>query len=284
MGLRDEIKKAARANGTKIQDSSSAELEKILNRMFYLEKDMNNELKFIKQVMTRGTDTQERIGLHASAIIVSDAKFCVRQQVLSLFYKQAQGENINAGLKRIFEEGNAIHEKWQRLFIRAGYSKPEQCDMSFFNDDYDLSFTPDLGCNIPEFADLGELVGEIKSVNTYQFQKIDEHPSGSKQMQFYMFLRKRKHGFVLMEDKNTQDFKVRLYNYDPYIVEPFIVRLDNIQEAKHNLVHNHKMVARCSGCSAATCKRAMECPMRDACWNVGMGRIPLEKAKNANKS
>ena len=47
-------------------------------------------------------------------------------QVLSLIYRQLQGEQLPVGLMRIFEEGNAIHEKWQRLFIRAGYSKAEE--------------------------------------------------------------------------------------------------------------------------------------------------------------
>ena len=118
MGLLDEIKKNATQTGTKIQTSEAAQLEKILNKMFYLEKNIDEEVAFVKQVMTRGLENQERVGLHASAIIVSDKQFCTRQQVLSLLYKQLQGEQIPIGLKRIFEEGNAIHEKWQRMFIR----------------------------------------------------------------------------------------------------------------------------------------------------------------------
>ena len=120
MGLVNDIKSEARGNGTKIQSSDASALEKILNQMFYLPKDIEKETAFVKQVMTRGLESTERVGLHASALIVSDRKWCLRQQVLSLIYKQLQGEQLNVGLKRIFEEGNAIHEKWQRLFIRAG--------------------------------------------------------------------------------------------------------------------------------------------------------------------
>ena len=123
MGLIDDIKKDALGNGTKIQSSESAQLEKIFNKMFYCDKNIKEETKFVNQLMTRGLESTERVGLHASSLIVSDSKFCLRQQVLSLLYKQRQGEQVSVGLMRIFEEGNAIHEKWQRLFIRAGYSK-----------------------------------------------------------------------------------------------------------------------------------------------------------------
>ena len=97
------------------------------NRMFFLDK-IEDEARFVKQVMTRGDNTQDRYGLHASAIIESEKKFCLRAQVLSLFYKQIQSEHIEPGLKRIFEEGNSIHEKWQRLFLRAGYAKIKDLD------------------------------------------------------------------------------------------------------------------------------------------------------------
>ena len=39
MGIIDSIKKSATKNGTKIQTSEATILEKILNRMFYLEKN-----------------------------------------------------------------------------------------------------------------------------------------------------------------------------------------------------------------------------------------------------
>ena len=115
MGIISNIKKDALRNGSKVQTSEAAKLEGILNKMFYLEKNIEEETEFVKQVMTRGLESQERVGLHASAMIVSDNQFCVRQQVLSLCYKQLQGQQISIGLKRIFEEGNAIHEKWQRM-------------------------------------------------------------------------------------------------------------------------------------------------------------------------
>lgn len=54
MGLIDNIKKEAQGNRTKIQSSDAAALEKVLNNAFFLDKNIEEETKFVKQVMTRG--------------------------------------------------------------------------------------------------------------------------------------------------------------------------------------------------------------------------------------
>ena len=275
MGLIDSIKESAKGNNTKIQSSEAAKLEKIFNNMFYCDKDIEEETKFVKQVMTRGSDTQERKGLHASALIASEKDFCLRAQVLSLFYKQLQRDNVNIGLARIFEEGNAIHEKWQRLLIRAGYSKAKYLDYTRYNEEYMISYTPDVICKIPEFYD-GLMVGEIKSVNTFQFKKMVRHPSAWKQLQWYMFLTGIHKGFVLCDDKNTQDFKLEVYDYDPKLVSTFIDRAEQIVYYHDRLLSKHKMVKRPKDATSSTCKKCDKCAMKDACWNIGMGRIKLD--------
>lgn len=270
MGLVDSIKREAAGNKTKIQSSDAAELEKILNKTFYLEKNVEEEAKFVKQVMTRGLESQERIGLHASALITGDKEFCLRQQVLSLIYHQLQGEQLSVGLMRIFEEGNAIHEKWQRLFIRAGYSSAGDLDVTQFNDEFRISFTPDIICTIPEFYD-GKMIGEIKSVNTFQFQKMVRHPKAYKQLQWYMYLTGIHKGFVLSDDKNTQDFKLEIYDFDESIVAPFIERAEAIKYYYNRVFREHKMVSRPNDAKAPDCKRCHDCPLRNACWNINGG-------------
>lgn len=289
MGLIDNIKKEAQGNKTKIQTTDAAALEKILNRTFYLDKNIEEETKFVKQVMTRGLESQERVGLHASAMLVGDKEFCLRAQVLSLLYKQAQGEQTPVGLMRIFEQGNAIHEKWQRLLIRAGYGKAKDMDFTRFDDDYMLSYTPDIDCLIPEFFE-GRMIGEIKSVNTYQFQKMTKHPSAWKQCQWYMHLcikdlkekgtwngKDYTKGFVLSEDKNTQEIKLEVYDYDPALIEPFASRADSIVYNYERVFEENKMVARPKDAASSICKRCANCFMKDACWNVGMGKVRIDK-------
>lgn len=274
MGIVNDIKKQAQKNGTVIQSSEAQELWSIINNAFLLQHDIDNEVKFLKMVMTRGSDTQERVGLHASSMLVSDNAFCCRQQVLSLVYKQVQKDNVSIPLLRIFEEGNAIHEKWQRLFIRAGWSKWDQLDFTQYCDEYKMSFTPDIICKIPEFYD-GEMIGEIKSVNTFQYKRMTRHPSAWKQCQWYMHMTGLKKGFVLCEDKNNQEFKLEVYDYDPNSIEQFIDRADEVIERYNRLINDHKMVGRPKDASSPDCKRCKECAMRDACWNIGMGRIKI---------
>lgn len=279
--LLDDIKKSAVKNGTKLQSNLGNRIEQKLNALFYLDKNIKQETEFIKQVMTRGADTQERVGLHASAVTVGENKFCYRQQVLSLFYKMAQGEQVEVGLKRIFEEGDSIHQKWQRLFIRAGYTDSKRCDYTQFSEMYDLSFTPDIISNMPIAWEDGEeevdtdVVVEIKSVNTYQFKSMSQHPSGRKQLQLYMYLTGIHKGFVLCEDKNTQEIKVFPYKYNQSEIQDVIVRLERIQQYKEEFISKRKMVSRCNDCDSSLCKRAVSCPMRDSCYNIGMGRVRI---------
>ena len=287
MGIISNIKKDALRNGSKVQTSEAAKLEGILNKMFYLEKNIDEETEFVKQVMTRGLESQERVGLHASAMIVSDNQFCVRQQVLSLCYKQLQGQQISIGLKRIFEEGNAIHEKWQRMFIRAGYAKAKTLDRTRFDEDYKMSYTPDIVCRIPEFYD-GAMIGEIKSVNPMQFRKMESHPSAHKQLQLYMHEcikeAKRKgtwngkdylKGFVLCDDKGGQEFKVFIYDYDEEFLKPYIERLESVKHYYKKFITKKEIIPRCKNCTSYDCKQSEKCPMKDACWNRGIGRVKL---------
>ena len=118
-------------------------------------------------------------------------------------------------------------------------------------------------------------VVEVKSVNTMQFRKMLQHPSGRKQLQLYMYLTGVHDGFVLCEDKNTQDIKVFPYKYNPEEIKEVITRLENIQYYKNRLITKHKMVPRHNKCTSSTCPMAEKCAMRDACWNVGKGRIRL---------
>lgn len=267
MGIIEEIKREAGQKNIILQDERSRSLVCELNKMFYLDKCPEKELKFLKMVMTRGQETAERKGLHASAVIVSEDNFCLRQQVLSLFYRQLQGEQTPIGLKRIFVQGDAIHEKWQRLFIRAGVVEPMDCDYTLYDEEYNLTFTPDLK-NVRINGE--KYIGEIKSVNTGQFRKMVEeqghHESGYKQLMLYMHLTGTKLGFVLCEDKNTQNIKVDVYDYKKEVVEPFVDRLERIQRAKDRLIDYGKLPVRHCKCSYIGTEKAAHCPMRDVCF------------------
>ena len=158
------------------------------------------------------------------------------------------------------------------MFIRAGYSKAGDLDVTQFNKKFRISFTPDIICQIPEFYD-GKMIGEIKSVNTYQFQKMVRHPSAWKQLQWYMYLTGIHKGFVLSEDKNNQDFKLEVYDFDQSIVDPFIDRAEQVKYYYKRVMSEKKMVKRPKDASSPECKRCTNCAMKNACWNINGGGV-----------
>lgn len=275
--IRKLIKKEKDENSSNdLLSSMTLVIEQTLNKLFYVTPNYKEELQMLKMQKMQEQKQGDRYGLHLSAIIASEKEFCYRQQVLSLFYKQAQGEQIPIGLKRIFKEGEAIGEKWQRMFISGGIGKKENMDISRFVEKYDLSYTPDAQITIAK----KDWVVEIKSMNTFQFKHIKSHPSGRKQLRMYMYFEKKKHGFVLVEDKNTQEFKVfpEIWGitFGKEDIMPYIERLEAIQVYKQQFIEEKKVPKRHPLCTNSNCKKAKECSMRYACWNIGMGRVKLD--------
>lgn len=244
-------------------------VEQKLNSLFAVKRDPEQEAAFLKMLLEREGENQERVGLHASAMLSGDKEFCLRQQVLSLLFKQIQGDNIPVKLKRVFEEGNSVHQKWQRLFIAGGLGKPEDMDRHRFVKKYELSYTPDARIHI--FGE--DVLVEIKSMNTYAFKKATSHPSGEKQLNFYLCFEKLKWGFVLAEDKNDQEFKIFIVKRNVEEGRKYLNRLAAIKEAKKHFLETGRMPKRV--CPDCDCKQAATCNMRDACFNIGMGRVKL---------
>lgn len=224
---------------------------------------------------------EERYGLHASAIIASEEEFCYREQVLSLFFKMNQGEQLPVPLLRVFAQGNAMHEKWYSLFRRNGIDVA--IERTLFIPKYDLSFTIDALLNV--FGE--EIICDVKSVNTFLFNKSDRHPSGEKQINFYCWALSiytgvpHRKGFVLMDSKNDQNFKIVPVKYSKEKVRPYVDRLKEIQTMKKEYLEEGILPNR--KCDNKNCKRAMKCNMRDACFNIGKGRIPLDLKKESDK-
>ena len=118
-----------------------------------------------------------------------------------------------------------------------------------------------------------EYIVEIKSMNTFSYKKQEHHASGRKQCQLYMYLTGIHKGIVLCDDKNTQEFKVKTYEYNPSEIAKYIRRLERIQEYKDELVLDKKLVKRHKSCTGYNCKKAQECPMRDVCFRKSKERI-----------
>lgn len=248
-----------------------------------IKESMNNGIESVmiknrlEKLFIEDRNSEDRYGLHASAIIASDDQFCYRAQLLSLFYRQNQGQQLPVKLLKIFAQGNAMHEKWYKLFRKAGIDVA--IERTLWLEDYDLSFTIDALLNL--FNE--EYVCDVKSQSTFAFKKQKGHPSGEKQVNFYLWALSKytgiphKKGFVLVDSKDDQEIKVVPVKYDKEKVKPYVYRLKTIQEMKHDFIVNHEVPKR--KCSNPDCKLASSCFMRDACWNIGQGRRKLSEAE-----
>lgn len=228
-------------------------------------------------------EQEDRYGLHASAVIASDEEFCYRAQLLSLFYRQNQGEQLPVRLLKIFAQGNAMHEKWYKLFRKAGIDVA--IERTLWLPQYDLSFTIDalLDFNKPLGRDPDELVCDVKSQSTFAFKKAKGHPSGEKQVNFYLWALSvytgvpHRKGFVLVDSKDDQEIKVVPVKYSKEKVAPYVYRLKEIQKMKQDFIETKTVPPRKTTCKSCDCKLASKCFMKDACWGVGKGRVKLTK-------
>lgn len=214
---------------------------------------------------------EDRVGMHGSGIIASENDFCFRQQVLSFYYK-GNDVDLPIALKRIFLEGWYIHSKWQQLFEQTGIARGiEQRGVS---NEWKLLFTPDAIIEL----DGKMYVVEIKSVNTFQFKTMKGHPSGEKQCNLYMHFTGIPRGFVLAEDKNTQEIKVFPVKYDPMKAKAYVERMYKVKEFLKKYEDTGKLPKR--KCESQNCKKANTCSYRESCF--GINKIPLD-AKQMKK-
>ena len=233
----------------------------------------------LEQLFLEDRAHENRYGLHASAILASDNEFCFREQVLSLFYEMNQGEQLPIKALKVFAQGNAMHEKWYKLFKRAGIDVA--IERSLFLKKYDLSFTIDALLNL--FNE--EIICDVKSQNSFAFKKSKGHPSGEKQVNFYLWALSKytgvphRKGFVLVDSKDDQEIRIVPVKYNKEKVVPYVERLKAIQDMKKEFMESKELPKRkCANCDT---KRASQCNMRDACFNIGKGRIKLNVEKKS---
>lgn len=237
-----------------------------LNKIFYCEPKRKEELEMLKHMWKN--EEKVRMGLHASSITKS-GNFCYKEQLVQIMYKhfhdkggkipgmieeafknQLRKNNMNPiNLQRIYEQGTIMGYKWQMMFIRAGIGFKENMDISRFVDEYDLSYTPDARVTI----DGKDYVVELKSQKSTLYDKEKSHPSGIKQLKLYMYFEKIPRGFVIVDNKDTQDFKVLMVTdvneSDPDVAN-FLDRLERLQRMKRYALKKKKFPpCPCKKCS-----------------------------------
>lgn len=235
-------------------------VSRALDRLFYCAND----------------EREERTGLHASAILSSDGEFCLREQVLSTIFRRDEEEGHSSNLRSIFTTGELIHQKWQSLFVIGGLSKDEDIERRVLSKEFNLLLTPDARAVINN----RKYVVEIKSARDEAYRSYKtKHPTGTPQLQLYMHFLSIPNGFVLVENKNTQEHKEFIVKYDSNAVVRPLERLYRVKDAigTYNCTNDLPQPI----CATTACKRAQRCPYTGACF--GTRRIKLNGGDKINE-
>jgi hypothetical protein len=247
-------------------------------------------LDFQDMFLKWGANQPPRSGLHASSLLVSENEWCTRRFVLAdLFPDEAQQPELKQWQwkqQAIFENGWDLHRRWQKLFLKFGnvaygntnnvkgdtVTVAPELDLTHYDSDRGVYFSPDAILDIN-----GEHhVVEIKGINHTAFESLTNDLSVAMkacetvdkavyQANLYMHLLELQHAIILIEDKNNQDFRVWITEYDKYLTLPYIKRA--------YLVKGMITLARTNGtypkrvCQSPDDALARKCPMRDCCFS-----------------
>jgi len=142
--------------------------------------------------------------------------------------KKGSQFKINANLRKVFDNGDSVHERYARYFAEMGVLVASEIDINA-ND----IVKGRLDCIITD----GEknYIVEIKSMNLWSFQKLTE-PLNSHifQLQFYLYFSNLENGMILYENKNTQINKIFPVKLDKPLVESKLKELTELKEMIDN--------------------------------------------------
>jgi hypothetical protein len=247
---------------------------------------LTNELQQAYQTWDKNQPA--RTGLHASSVLESDADFCTRQHVLAeQFPAERQQKEQYWKVLAMFANGWSIHKKWQEDILKPtgivvkhtgddadGWPllPVYELDLTHIHPETGIQFSPDA---IIEYA--GQtMVVEIKGINHEDFQGCVDKPlsaaanhnksirSAIPQVNLYLHLLGLQKGIILAEDKNTQDFMLWVWTYDPELAMKPISNAAKVQLYNAIYTQTNGLPARI--CSSINDSRAKRCPFRDACF------------------
>jgi hypothetical protein len=230
------------------------------------------ETQFLKQA----DEKENRKELHAANVIVPEEEWCTRRWVLNNTHSEKAiippAKPWDTKRENIFENGWAIHIKWQRFFKKLGIAvynatlKGYELDLTHYDEVRDLYFSPDA---IIMWAGQGYIV-EIKGYNEEEYNKLLASPDvpelARKQCNFYLHLLGMKRGLVLVENKNKNGFMLWPVNYDQEDAQQYAQRAMKVKGLTSVAKAHGRYPERT--CQSITDPLAQKCPLKTYCFSL----------------
>jgi CRISPR/Cas system-associated exonuclease Cas4 (RecB family) len=206
---------------------------------FYLEND-------------RGSYVQKRF-------YVTDAGKCPRSVFFK--FKQAPCRALEARILRLFDHGNYIHELIVKALSGQNVLRGDEVNIPANNL---ISGRADALIQING----QDYIVDVKSINSISFRTLTE-PSEEYiyQLQLYLHFFEIKQGFLLYVNKDTQDLKEFLIEYDQDLCNKL---LDSLEELGKKIENNQVPIRLNDWPSNGQCRY---CPYKEVCSMVGAEEV-----------
>lgn len=251
-------------------------------------------LDFQDMYLSYGASQSPRTGLHASSLLVPESEWCTRRYVLSELYPdQAETPELARWQwkqQAVFENGWDVHKRWQKLFRQFGnvvygdgvgesgiiFPNMPELDLTHYDGERHVYFSPDAILEVH-----GEhMVVEIKGINHEAYQSLPNALEGAMtacetvnkaviQANLYMHLLELNHAIILIENKNTQDFRVWVTEYNRALALPLVQRAYSVKGA---IVRARKGQLASRVCESPDSPLARKCPLKGICFREEIER------------
>jgi hypothetical protein len=242
-------------------------------------------LEFQDMYRKWGANKPPRTGLHASSLLVAESEWCPRRHVLSALYPdQAESPELaNWQWKQqaVFENGWRLHERWQDVLLKSGLvamgtgsqAHLPELDLTHYDEDCQLYFSPDA------IIDYGgeRFIVEIKGINDKAFASLTDDLEQARkacetvnkavvQANLYLHLLDLTKAIILVENKNTQEFKVWVIEYDKQMAMEYMHRVYEVKGALILARRNGPDKLPMRVCASRYDPLAKKCPLQGMCF------------------
>jgi len=201
---------------------------------------------------------------HASSLI--DKNFCLMKAVLEERLPAKQRDGFPPKTLSTFKVGIYVHDKHQEFYKETGMA--ESIEQQYYSELLDMTATPDA---ILKFMRT-RTIAEIKSMNGFEFGKLTAPPKNAyAQAQIYMYVTATPQALIIVEDKNFQDLKVYLIEFNLTDALEYIRRRRVIMRClKYNVIPVSKRL-----CQTKTDRK--KCKYNEPCWNSDLTELGVLK-------